>query len=266
MHPHKFVLRLVRADHTYMFFPFILGVVFFWWIISLLQIWPHWVFPSPFDVVESLLEMFGNGYLLKAVLVSFRRLCIGFGLSLCVGTLLGLLLARYSWLQKTVGVLILGIQTLPSLCWLPLALLWFGLNESAIIFVILMGTFVSIAISVKSAVLYIPIEYIHTGRLLGAKGMGMYRHVFIPAILPEYISGMKQAWSFSWRSLISGEMIFISSGLGQLLMFGRELNDVPQVVGVMVVIVLMGLGVDVMIFRNLEIHVRRRWGLSEQVK
>ncbi len=266
MHPPKSFFPLIRSVHTYIFFPFILGVVFVWWIISFLQIWPRWVFPSPFDVVESLLGMFRNGHLLKAVLISFRRLCIGFGLSLCVGTLLGLLLARYSWLQKTVGVLILGIQTLPSLCWLPLALLWFGLNESAIIFVILMGTFVSIAISVKSAVIHIPVEYIHAGRLLGAKGMGLYRHVFLPAILPEYISGMKLAWSFAWRSLISGEMIFISAGLGQLLMFGRELNDIAQVLGVIVVIVLLGLAVDVMIFRNLEIHVRRRWGLSEQVK
>lgn len=241
---------------------FFLSLLFLWQVLYTAKFWPSWLFPSPSMVSYTIIKGFAQQNFLPGILVSLRRVFLGFGLSVLAGTLLGFLLAKVSWLKQTLGFLILGLQTLPSLCWLPLALLWFGLNERAILFVIIMGSLLSITISVESAVKNIPPNLLHIARLLGARGFKMYRHVIIPAILPAYLNGLKQGWSFAWRSLMSAEMLFISVGLGQLLMFGRELNDMALVISIMLIIICLGILFDYCFFGWLEKKVRQRWGLS----
>jgi len=221
---------------------FIIFLFFLWWIIYKLQIWPRWLFPSPFKVFKSIKYGLERGTIIWGIIISMKRIAIGFGFSLVAGSILGFLLAKNKLLDQTVGFLILGLQTLPSICWLPLALLWFGLNEQAIIFVIIMGAILSITIS------------------LGAKGFKLYQYIIFPAILPSFITGIKHGWSFAWRSLMSGEMLFITVGLGQLLMMGRELNDMAQVMAVMLIIIAIGIIFDKLIFGFAEDVLRKRWG------
>lgn len=245
---------------------FFLGLVALWEAVYLLHFWPSWLFPSPQTVMESLISNFRNGALPMGTLVSMERLSIGFGISLLIGTIVGFLIAKIKLFKETVGILLLGLQTLPSIAWLPLAILWFGLNDRAIIFVIVIGSVVSITISVESAVKNIPPAYINVGKLLGAKGFDSYRYVIFPAIMPSYITAIKQGWSFAWRALMAGEMLFITVGLGQLLMFGRELNDMGQVIAVMLVIIVIGVIFDQFVFGLVEKRIRIKWGLYKKEK
>ena len=240
------------------FFIFIIS----WWAVWYLKFWPNWLFPSPVAVAEKLFEGFNNYTFILGILTSMKRILIGFSISVIIGTMLGFLIARVNMLHEALGSLILGLQTLPSICWLPLALLWFGLNETAITFVVVMGTVLSITISVQTAINNIPPSLVKVGRMLGASRLSLHRHVTLPAILPYYVMGLKQGWSFAWRSLISGEMLFITTGLGQLLALGRELNDMAQVMAVMIVIIFIGVTFDQLIFGLLERKISHRWGLT----
>lgn len=155
----------------------------------------------------------------------------------------------------------LGLQVLPSICWLPLAILWFGLSEQAIQFVVIMGAFLSIAIATDGGIRNIPPIYLRAAKTMGIKGLDLYRRVVLPAALPSIVTGMKLGWSFAWRSLMAGELIFVSIGLGHLLQTGRELNDMAQVVAVMMVIAGVGLAFDQLIFAQLERRIRHQWGV-----
>lgn len=239
---------------------FILVLLLIWYGIFLLKLWPSWIFPSPLKVGETLWTQLMNGLIFNAVLVSLRRLAIGFGLSVLVGSILGFLIARYKHVSDTLGFFILGLQTLPSICWLPLALLWFGLNEQAILFVVVMGAVLSVTISVEGAVKSIPPLIVRAGKVLGADGWTLYRRVIFPAILPSFVVGLKQGWAFAWRSLMAGEMLFITAGLGQLLMAGREFNNMSQVLAVMIVIVTIGMIFDKVVFGSIEQQLHHKWG------
>jgi NitT/TauT family transport system permease protein len=151
---------------------------------------------------------------------------------------------------------------MPSVCWLPLAILWFGLSEKAILFVVVMGSMLSISINTEAGLRNVPRIYTMAGRNLGASGPRLFLFVLLPACLPNLVSGLKQGWAFAWRSLLAGELIFVTLGLGQLLMMGRDLNDINQVVAVMVLIVAIGFLVDGLVFRTIERNLRHRWDLA----
>jgi len=189
---------------------------------------------------------------------------LGYGISVVLGMILGLGIASNKFLEETLGGLLVGLQTLPSICWLPLAVLWFGLSEKAILFVVVMGSLLSVTIAMEDGRRQIPKIYRMAGRNLGANGFRLFWHVLLPASLPYIISGLKQGWAFAWRSLVSGEMISVSvsAGLGQLLMMGRDLNDMSQVIAVMILIIALGYLVDGLVFRTIERSLQNRWGLS----
>jgi NitT/TauT family transport system permease protein len=157
---------------------------------------------------------------------------------------------------------LVSLQSLPSICWLPLAVLWFGLTEKAILFVVVMGSLLSVTIAMETGRHQMPKIYGMAGRNLGAKGFKLFWYVLLPASLPFILTGLKQGWAFAWRSLISGEMIFVSLGLGQLLMMGRDLNDMSQVIAVMILIIAIGYVVDGLVFKTCERRLQQRWGLS----
>ena len=241
---------------------FFVALVAGWEIIFRLGVWNAALFPSPGSVVNTLIHGIADRSLLIATGVSLRRLLLGYGISLLLGVPLGVLLARVRWLNDTVGSLIMGLQTLPSICWLPLALLWFGLNDRAILFVVVMGAFLAIVVGVQDGVRNLPPTYLRAARTMGTNPLSLYVEVLLPASLPAILTGAKLGWSFAWRSLMSGELLFVSLGLGHMLMMGRELGDMSQVIAVMLVIVALGLLTDRTIFGALESHVRERWGLS----
>lgn len=237
-------------------------VVAAWEMLFRLKLWAPYIFPSPFTVGQSLVGGFFDGSFPIGIGVSMTRILIGFALSIAIGLPLGLLIGRVAFLSDTLGSVLNGLQTLPSICWLPLALIWFGLNESAILFVVVMGAVLSIAIATEGGVKNTQPQYLRAAHNLGARGWRLYRHVIFPAALPSILTGLRLGWSFAWRSLMAGELIYITLGLGQLLAMGRDLNDLSQVMAVMLVIIALGLTVDRAVFSPLERSVRQRWGLN----
>ncbi len=227
--------------------------------------WSPLLLPSPLSVFEYLKTSIEDGSLLEATVVTVRRLLIGYGLGILVGLPLGLVTASSRWAQDTLGVLALGLQTLPSVCWVPLALLWFGQTEAAMLFVVVMGTLWSLIIATDNGVRTIPPIYTRAARSMGSTGLHTWTHVVLPAALPFLLSGMKQGWAFAWRSLMAAEIfvtILTGFGLGHLLHYGRELNAMDQVIGIMLVIVIIGLAVDKTLFAPVERFLHRRWGTA----
>jgi NitT/TauT family transport system permease protein len=233
-----------------------------WEILARLHIWPSYIFPSPSKVILSVWYGFADGSYPLAISISLRRIAIGYGISLVLGIFLGLLLGRIQIIQKTLGSLILGLQALPSICWLPLAMLWFGLTDKAIIFVVIMGAVLSISLSTADGIRNTPPLFLDAAKTMGAAGFPLYFRVILPAALPSIVSGMKLGWSFAWRSLMAGELLYSGLGIGFLLTMGRELSDMSQVVAVMLIIVLIGLLVDFLVFTPVERAIRERWGLQ----
>lgn len=241
---------------------FAAGVLVIWEILALLKVWPPYLFPTPQGVAESLWDGFKDHSLWIGIVVSLRRVIIGYLISVVLGILLGMLLASNKFLEDSLGRVILGLQSLPSACWVPIALLWFGLSETAIIFVTITGSLLAVTQSTKAGFDNVPRILSMAGRNLGAKGPQMFWHVMLPASLPYLLDGLRQGWAFAWRSLITGEMIYISLGLGQILMTGRDLNDINLVVAVMILIALLGYVVDGVLFRRLDTSLRDKWGMA----
>ena len=224
--------------------------------------WPHYLFPGPRAVGVSLWAMTTDGRLGQAAIRSLTRLAQGYGLSLLIGFPLGLAMGRSVLVRRALRPVVMGLQALPSVCWLPLALLWFGLSDAAIIFVVVMGSVLGMAIAVEDGVLGVDPLLLKVSGTYGVRGARFQAGVLLPAALPGIVTGMKLAWSFAWRALMAGELLFVSGGLGELLTAGRELMEISQVMAVMVCIVLIGLTVDRVIFQPMQGAVRRRWGLA----
>ena len=241
------------------FFMLLLGI---WQIVASLELWNEVIFPPPKEVAAAILFGFRDGSLPSAIMSSMQRLCIGYGISLAIGIPLGLMLGRKQLLDDTIGSLAVGLQSLPSICWLPLAILWFGLNEMAMQFVIIMGSLMSIVLSVRDGVKSIPMLYVRAARILGATGWRFYRYVLFPNSLPSIITGAKLGWTFAWRSLMAAELLYLVSGIGSTLMTARELHDMALVVAAMIIIIMIGLMTDRLIFKFGEDFVHRRWGVG----
>jgi NitT/TauT family transport system permease protein len=245
----------------------VIAIAFFlliWTLATKLGPWPSWVLPGPAAVVEALWHTIVDGTLVRAVLTSMHRLFAGYIISGVVGITLGMLMARLYWLRAALGPVVVGLQALPSICWLPLALLWFGLSEKAILFVVVMGSLLAITIATEGAVRAVPPLYVRAARTMGSKRLRLYTRVILPASLPGIVTGMKLGWTFAWRSLMAGELLYISGGLGQMLTLGRELNNMALVMAVMVVIVALGLVFERLLFGTLETHLRERWGFDQK--
>jgi NitT/TauT family transport system permease protein len=237
-----------------------------WQLVVLVGVWKPWVLPGPATVIPRLADDLLNDNLLLAVSITLRRAAVGFALALLVGTLLGLAIVRSRVLRAGIASLITGLQTMPSIAWFPLAILLFGLNEAAIIFVVVLGAAPSVANGLIHGIDNVPRLLRRAGYVLGARGIAAYRFVILPAALPSFVGGMKHAWAFAWRSLMAGELLVIIAqrpSLGVRLQFARELSDAEGLLATMIVILVIGIAVDLLLFGMLERTIRRRWGLVE---
>jgi len=244
---------------------FVLALVA-WEALFRAKIWSPVLVPSPFSVIRYLGEAAIDGTLWGATLVTLRRLLLGYIFGIALGLPVGLLTARFRVLGDTVGLVALGLQTLPSVCWVPLALLWFGQSEAAMFFVVVMGTLWSMIIATDNGVRNLPPIFARAARTMGSSGLHIWLRVMLPASLPFIVGGMKQGWAFAWRSLMAAEIyvtILSGFGLGNLLHYGRELNAMEQVIGIMLVIIVIGLLADKILFSPWERLLHRRWGTEK---
>jgi NitT/TauT family transport system permease protein len=249
-----------RACVIILFFGALVGL---WQLATISGRWSPVLLPPPLAIVEYLWSALRDGTLVEATRVTLYRLLIGYFIGIVIGVPLGLLTSTSDYFEDTIGALALGLQTLPSVCWVPLALLWFGQTESAMLFVVVMGTVWSVVLATAAGARSIPPIYARAARTMGSEGFDKWTRVILPASLPYVVSGMKQGWAFAWRSLMAAEIfvtILTGFGLGHLLHYGRELSAMDQVIGVMVTIVLIGLVADKVLFSPWERFLHRRWG------
>jgi NitT/TauT family transport system permease protein len=237
-----------------------------WQALWAAAIWPEYQLPAPSAVGAELWGDLTSGNMAGQLWVSVHRAVFGFLIGVVIATPLGLLLAKVRTLRAAIGPLLSGLQSLPSVAWVPAAILWFGTTPSAIYFVVLLGSVPSIANGLISGIAQIPPILPRVGKVLGAGRLAGARHILLPAALPGYLAGLKQGWAFSWRSLMAAELIAnspqLGQGLGQYLENGRSLNDMPTVMAAIVLILLVGIGIDLLVFRPLERYVLHSRGLT----
>jgi len=233
-----------------------------------LVVWSGWkeefVLPPPGPVYRELWLRLQDGTILDALWLTMGRAARGFGVALVLGTAIGALVSRVKVLRTAVGSMITGLQTMPSIAWFPLAILAFKISEEAILFVVVLGAAPSIANGVISGADQVPPVLVRAGKVLGARGIALWRHVVLPASLPGYLAGLKQGWAFAWRSLMAGELIVIVVGkqsVGTLLQFSRDVNDAEGIVAAMVLIWGIGVAIDAMVFGAIERRVARHRGM-----
>ncbi|QQM40102.1 ABC transporter permease [Streptomyces liliifuscus] len=240
-------------------------VLVVWQVLVWAKVTDSYKLPAPSAVWDEVSEAWLQGTLLEYIWTSVSRGLLGFLMALAIGTPLGLLVARVKFVRAAIGPILSGLQSLPSVAWVPPAVLWLGLNDSMMYAVILLGAVPSIANGLVSGVDQVPPLYLRAGRTLGATGLRGTWHIVIPAALPGYLAGLKQGWAFSWRSLMAAEIIASSPdlgiGLGQLLENGRTANSMSMVFLAILLILIVGIAIDLLIFSPLERWVLRSRGL-----
>ncbi|HEX4061169.1 MAG TPA: ABC transporter permease [Streptosporangiaceae bacterium] len=236
-----------------------------WELVYVANVKPHDIFPGPATVLPNLWTQANHSLLWQAIGTTLRRAVTGFALALVIGSIVGALVSRIKVLRAAVGSLITGLQTMPSIAWFPFAIIFFGLNTSAILFVIVLGAAPSIANGLIAGVDYTPPVLLRAGKTMGLRGLALYRHLILPASLPTFVAGLKQGWAFAWRSLMAGELLVIIAGtssIGVLLSNDQNQADMPSAMAIMIVILVLGIGVDAL-FGTVDRTIRRRRGLAD---
>ncbi|KAF0821654.1 ABC transporter permease [Cytobacillus firmus] len=241
---------------------FFAAIIAFWEIGSRLELWHPLIFPSLSSVFSALVEGFQDKTLIYDLIASFKRLAVGLTISLIIGTLIGILLGKSKTADETLGAVILALQSVPSIVWLPIAIMWFGLNEKAVIFVtILGGTFV-MALNMRTGIKNVSPLYIKAAQTMGATGVDLFTRVIFPASIPYVVTGSRLAWAFAWRALMAGELLSTGPGLGYTLRYASDFGRMDIVIGVMIIIGAIGMIVDQFIFQRIEKSVIKKWGLE----
>jgi NitT/TauT family transport system permease protein len=242
------------------------GLLALWQLVVWTGWRPVYVLPGPGRVLRELAELAGTTLFWSAAATTLRRAAAGFALAVAIGTLVGVAVWGSRHVRRALGSFITGLQSMPSIAWFPFAILLFGLSESAILFVVVLGAAPSIANGLISGVDQIPVLLLRAGRVLGARGLGSLRHVILPAALPGYVAGLKQGWAFAWRSLMAGELLVIILGkasIGVQMQTARDLADSPGLLSSMVVILALGIVIDAAVFSTADRALRRRHGLVD---
>jgi NitT/TauT family transport system permease protein len=242
------------------------ALVVIWQALWAAAFWPEFKLPAPAAVWAHIWELISSGDILGLLWTSVHRAVIGFAVAVVVAIPLGLLIANFSLVRRGIGPLVSGLQSLPSVAWVPAAVLWFGLTDGSIYFVVLLGAVPSIANGLVSGMDQIPPILPRVGKVLGAGRLASARHILLPAALPGFLAGLKQGWAFSWRSLMAAELIVnspqLGEGLGQFLHNGMALSDMSMVMSGIILILFVGIGIELLVFRPLERTVLRARGLT----
>ncbi|WP_420595919.1 ABC transporter permease [Deinococcus sp.] len=244
-------------------------IVGIWWLLTdALKVWPPYVFPGPSAVWEEFsYGLWGSGpqdgKLLMSVGNSLRRVAIGYLIGVGIGGLIGLLMSLWRPLRDTLGAYLQGLQSVPSIAFVPFAILFLGLNERAVLFVVILEALIPVALAVSGAVLNVPPTWRTAGRTLGANNLALVTRVLLPAALPNIVTGLRTAWSFAWRALIGAELLTSGAGLGKQLEIGRSTSNTALVIATIIIVGVLG-GLFDMLIRALEHRIRRDYGLEVQ--
>jgi len=237
-------------------------LIVLWAIGSHLNLWLPTILPSPAQVFKALVTGIKDKTLIYDLVASFKRLVLGLGISIIIGSAIGILLAKSKTADETLGSLILALQSVPSIVWLPLAIMWFGMNEVSVIFVVILGGTFVMTLNMRTGIKNVAPLFIKAARTMGASGMDLFWRVSLPASIPYVVTGARLAWAFAWRALMAGELLSTGPGLGYTLRYASDFGDMSLVIAVMIIIGVIGSIVDQLIFQRIEKSVLHRWGLE----
>ncbi|AKG75123.1 ABC transporter permease [Salinicoccus halodurans] len=248
---------------------FVAVIIAIWEVISKLGIFPTFMFPpliipsvpGGVTVFKTLIGGIFSGQILAATGVTLSRLLIGFFIAVVLGLTFGFLIARYKWVDDTLGFFVTALQSIPSIVWFPLAIVWFGLGNTAILFIVAIGATWTMTVNSSAGFKNVPDIYINAARTLGSSGSHLLKTVILPASVPHIISGLRVAWAFAWRAIMAGELLGAAGGLGYLLDLGRSTQAMDLVLSIMIVIGVIGTIIDNQVFLRMERSVARKWGL-----
>ena len=235
-----------------------------WEVTSRLSSLPDFMFPSLSQVFKTLYNGLISGQITEAIGKSMGRILIGFIIAIVIGLILGYFIWRFKIVEDTLGFVVTALQSIPSIVWFPLAIIWFGLNDFSILFIVTIGATWTMTVNATSGFKNVPQLYQRVAKTYGSSGIHFLRTVILPASVPQIISGLRIAWAFSWRALMAGELLGGGGGLGQLLEMGRSLGQMDLVISVMIIIAIIGTIVDNVVFSRLERNVQVKWGVGQR--
>lgn len=243
--------------------PFAVGAIV-WQILSSLNIWPSVLFPSPAEVFWAFLADLRSGVLLVNLGVSLRSLMIGFlvgaAFAIPLGYLMGLNRASRNFFDPLVNLL----QAIPGLAWIPFAILWFGLGQGAITFIIVMSVFFPVLHNLLTGIRMVQPVLIEAVQTLGARRSDIIFHVIFPATLPNLMTGIRLGIAFGFRSLVGGEMIASTDGIGYAIFNAQQYFQSARIVVGMLAIGITWLLMDRFVLRPIEVRTTMRWGLMRE--
>jgi NitT/TauT family transport system permease protein len=235
-----------------------------WEAVYALKLKPNDILPGPAQVFPNLWSQLSHGQLWGAIGTTLRRAVIGFALALVIGTVVGLVVSRVRAVRAAVGSLITGLQTIPSVVWIPFAIILFGLSTGAILFIIILTAAPAIANGLIAGVDYVPPALLRAAKSMGMRRIALYRQLILPASLPPFMAGLKQGWAFGWHGLFAGELLVIVANqpsIGVLMQSDQDQSDMTSVISIMTVILVIGIVVDIL-FNMANESIRRRRGLA----
>jgi len=257
---------LIRRVDWNGIFDIVLGLAIFvaaWQAVFWARLYPSYLLPSPGIVLNRFLEMVQDGTLGLGLAVTLGRLVAGFVIAVCLGIGVGLVMVSFARFGKAMNSFSVGLQSFPSIAWVPFAILLVGLNDFGIIFVMVISSVFSMMVSTYAGIRNIPPIYVKAARNMGTTGLSLFTAVMLPASLPSLVTGLRQVWSFAWHALIGAEILMATVGLGALLEFGAEFIRMDQIIASMITIFVIGLVTDRLIFSRLEERVRVKRGLAQ---
>jgi NitT/TauT family transport system permease protein len=225
------------------------------------------VFPSPGSVGEALAELAEDGRLLQFTVSSLYRVTWSFLLAILVGVPFGLMLGWFTWAHEAYNPLIQLLRPISPIAWIPLSILWFGVSETTPMFLIFLASVFPITVSATAAVKNIQLVYVRAARNFRLSRLQLFRHVILPATLPQIITGLRIALGIAWLVVVAAEMVVVNpqaGGLGYLIIDARNAGSrYDLVVAGMVLIGVIGLVLDLLI-RQLEKFEEVRWGYGSK--
>ena len=233
-----------------------------WQIIFSLKIYPSFLFPSPVMTLNRFVSLVDSGTLGLALFTTGYRLVAGFILAIVLGVTIGSAMVLSRRFGRTMSSFALGLQSFPSIAWVPFAILIIGLTDWGILFVMIMSSVFSVILSTYSGIRNIQPIYIKAAKNMGSRRFSLFRNVMLPAAMPSFMSGVRQAWAFAWHALIGAEILMATIGVGAILYLGSEFARMDEIIASMITIFFIGLAADRLFFFRLEKRVRARWGLT----
>ncbi|EWY39166.1 ABC transporter permease [Skermanella stibiiresistens SB22] len=224
------------------------------------------MFPTLSETLATLWTSLVDGNLLERCLTSLRVLLVGYAIGIVAAAVLTMLAVTTRFGNDLLSTLTSMFNPLPAIALLPLALLWFGLGEGSITFVLVHAVLWPMALNTHSGFMGVSETQRMAGQNYGLKGLRYVMLILVPAALPSILTGLKIGWAFAWRTLIAAELVFgVSSGSGGIGWFiyeNRNQLEIPSVFAGLLMVIIIGLLVESVIFRTLEINTVRKWGMQ----